>query len=162
MSKAALLLLTIPLTIEVMDKGKKVKTLKVEIREFTKKEITERQKEFKKQQNLLLKLESLESKQTSLERKVVYSEKLKKWQDALEFQEKLDVVKKELSDFVNSEEISSADELAEKTAKKNFDLLVSGKDKKELAEIADSKGYGFVMKLLQKTKVDTEGKQDEE
>lgn len=155
------LMLSVPIEIEVVDGKKKKEMLKVEVRDFTKAEKKESKKLVDKYKDIGFRLERSERKFESVKKKTEYSEKLEKYDEALKYQETADACQEELENLLQEITNLGGEEFNEQQAQKNFDRLVSGPDTTRLAEIAESRGYVEIMKLLHKAKVEAEGKQHE-
>ena len=83
----------------------------------------------------------------------------------MKIRDKIDEVEEDIESY--SEELvaiggENQEEFAETTAKERFDIVVSGKDTDALKEYADVKGYAFIMRELDKAKVELEKKQSGE
>jgi len=154
----AKLMLSVPIEVEIRD-GKKKEKLKVELRDLTKEERKENEKLLKRLKEMLYRINRLERKRESVEKKRDYAEKLEKYKEAMEYQEKLDKIDEELDRIQREIEELGGDDYIEVEAKKNFTRLVSGEGVERLREIAETKGYATVMRLLNEAKAEVEGKQ---
>lgn len=150
-------MMSIPVKLEIIN-GKKKTTLEVEIRKFSKEEHKERAAIQKTYKTLSSSLTKKNAKLESVQKRRDYSEKLEKFNDALEFQEKMDSLTSELDVLIEEVEAIGGDDFFEKTAQETYEILVSGKDKEKLAEIADVATYGYINDKLNEARVEAEGK----
>jgi len=155
-------MMSVPLSIEIVDKKKKKEVLKVEVREFTKTERKENKSMADKYKSLATRLNKIQLKMNSVTKRRDYAEKLENFKDADGYQVKIDTLTDELENIMKEIDTLGGDEFAETQAEKNFETLVSGEGKERLAEIADIKGYVHVTNLLYKERDKVEGKQHEE
>jgi len=153
------IMMSVPVTVEIVDKKKKKEVLKVEVRTLTKEERKERSSLEEKYRDLSTSLNKKSSKIESIAKKREYSEKLEKYDDALSYQEKMDILMEEIEDITKEVLELGGDDFFEKIAQENFELLISGEGKERLAEIAEIKGYTMVNNLLYKARDEVEGKQ---
>ena len=153
------IMMSVPVAVEIVDKKKKKEVLKVEVRTLTKEERKERSSLEEKYRDLSTALNKKSSKIESIAKKREYSEKLEKYDDALSYQEKMDILMEEIEDITKEVLELGGDDFFEKIAQENFELLISGEGKERLAEIAEIKGYTMVNNLLYKARDEVEGKQ---
>jgi len=151
------------INIEVMEGGKKKGTLSVFYREFTKAEKRDHEELAKKFMNLFSRVQKIGKKQVTLNKKIELlensnqNEKALKCIDELEkLDEELEVLEDDIKDVAGGED---ENDFAEKAAKERFEILVSGKDKEKLEQLADIKGYVEIIKLLDVSKSELEKKQ---
>lgn len=138
--------------VDVRKNGETVEKLIVFYREPTKAErkvILKKFKEFQKLSKSLTKIErkaSLSDQRANAYRSLDESEKVLK---QLELQE---VLGEEIEIIIEKMENFGGDDYAETQARSRFDMLVSGKDAKNLGNHAEAMGYGRMMSYLDKEK----------
>jgi len=152
------LFLDTPIKIEIKNGGKTVETLNVSLREYTKAEkdaLRLEEKEFiglvEKSQKHLRVIDKLETKIELQKGAEDFKGALLTFKELQEVEEVGDALSKDINE-------KGGDDFYEQKAKENFNSLVSGDGKNRLAEIAESKGYQTVMRLLRKEKEEVEKK----
>ena len=154
------------INIEVREGGKKKDALCVFYREFTKAEKKEYEELVRKFTGMFRKSQKISKKQATLNKKIELFENSNQNEKALECIEKLEELDEEL-EAIEDEIIEIAggeneNDFAEKSAKERFEIVVSGKDKEKLEQLAEIKGYVEIMSLLDKAKSELEKKQSGE
>ena len=150
------------IAVTVEEHGKEKETLTVYYREYTKAEKRELEALWKQFQALVKKTGKLEKKRASLEKKADLSERMGDLEKAMRFVEQIEKIDAQIEKVAEEIEALGGDDFAETTAKKSFDLLVSGPDADRLRAYAEIKGYGPIMASLNAAKGDAEKKRSGE
>ena len=148
--------------IDILEGNKKEDKLTIFYREFTKDEKAKQKQLEKKFFDIFKQAQKIEKKQTVLDKKAELYElngEYDKSIKAIEEKERLDKKAEELFDELEELGGGDQDAFTEELAKSRFDMLVSGKDKDNLENIAQSIGYANLMHKLDTAKTELEKKQ---
>lgn len=148
--------------IDILEGNKKKDKLTIFYREFTKDEKAKQKQLEKKFIDIFKKAQKIVKKQAALEKKAElyelnseYDKSIKAIDTKEDFEEKA----QELFDELEAIGGEDQDAFAEELAKSRFDMLVSGKNKDDLENIAQSIGYANLMYKLDTAKTELEKKQ---
>ena len=156
---AGLITLDTPLVIKIQEGGEVKEELKITFRYPTKEE----EKEFKtftdKMQKVLKELRNLENKANTINKKLFYAEKTENYEKAEKLIDKKEKLTNESEKLLKIFEENGGDSFQENLSKKMFELLVNGKDKQKLDDIAQRIGYTKIIESLSKEREEVEKKQ---
>ena len=148
--------------IDVKEGNKTKSKLSIFLREFTKQESLERSAVVKKFNGIYKKIKKIGRKQELFRDKKELLQLNKEYEKSLKVVDDLELIDKDIERLEDElTEIGGEDqsEFMEESAKNRFELVVSGNDKEKLAELAEIKGYLFIMQALDAEKVALEKKQ---
>lgn len=150
------------IAIEVKKGDKTESKLTVFVREFTKNEKLEFKALEDKFKTMFKKLGKIANKQSIIDKKISLQEDIGQREAALKSIEAKEKLDKEIEAIENELEKIGGDNFAEETAEKRFDMLISGDGKEGLRELAEIKGYAWIMRAIDVEKQALEKKQSGE